>query len=121
VFPAEWLTPGTHVTSLGPVSEIHHDSFLKADRIIVTSIDHEQNYFVRTPPFPLVELTDAGRLAWDDVAELGDVIIGKRKGRESTEAITVFHESQGGLGDVAFAAWADREARRLGLGRDMTF
>lgn len=94
---------------------------MKADRIIVTSIDHEQNYFVRTPPFPLVELVDAGRLVWNDVAELGDIIVGSRSGRTGTEDITVFHESQGGLGDVAFAAWADAEARRRGFGREMAF
>jgi hypothetical protein len=54
---------------------------------------------------------------WGDVAELGDIIIGKRPGRKSPDDITVFHESKGGL-DVAFTAWADAEARRLGLGRD---
>jgi alanine dehydrogenase len=121
VFRADWLEPGTHITSLGPISEIPADAFLKANRIVVTSIEHEQNYFVRTPPFPLVELTDAKRLLWGDVAELGDIIIGKGPGRKSPDDITVFHESQGGLGDVAFTAWADAEARRLGLGRETAF
>jgi ornithine cyclodeaminase/alanine dehydrogenase-like protein (mu-crystallin family) len=121
IFPVDWLEKGMHIGSLGPVSETDAEVFMKADRIIVTSIDHEQNYFVRTPPFPLVELVDAKRLAWDEVAELGDIIEKKRNGRVKPEDITVFHESQGGLGDVAFAAWADAEARRRGLGREMAF
>lgn len=121
IIAADWLKPGTHVGSLGPVSETDAEVFLKADRIIVTSIDHEQNYFVRTPPFPLVELVDAKRLVWGDVAELGDIIVGHRTGRTRPDDITVFHESQGGLGDVAFAAWADAEARCRGLGREMAF
>lgn len=100
----------------GPISETHADVFLKADRIFVTSIDHEENYFVRTPPFPLVELVAANKLAWKDVSEMGAVIEKRAPGRQGPDDITVFHESQGGIGDMVLAAWADKEARRLGLG-----
>lgn len=121
LFPAEWLDKGTHVSSMGPVSETHADVFLKADRIIVTSIDHEENYFVRTPPFPLVELVGAGKLKWEDVSELGAVIERRSVGRKSTDDITVFHESQGGIGDMILVAWADEGARRRGYGQEVTF
>lgn len=121
VFSAEWLGGGTHVSSMGPIAETPADAFLKADRIVVTSVEHEQNYFVRTPPLPLVELTEAKRFAWEDIAELGNIIEQRQAGRQTPEDVTIFHESQGGIGDIAFAAWADLEARRLGLGTEMSF
>ena len=67
---------------------------------------------------PLVELVAAKKLKWDDVSELGAVIEKRSPGRQGREDVTVFHESQGGIGDMVLVAWADGEARRLGLGRE---
>jgi ornithine cyclodeaminase/alanine dehydrogenase-like protein (mu-crystallin family) len=106
---------------MGPISEMHADVYLKADRIIVTSIDNEENYFVRTPPFPLVDLVQAGKLKWEDVAELGAVIVERTIGRKSDTDITAFHESQGGFGDIVLVSAAYEEARRRGYGQEMTF
>lgn len=121
LFPFDWLARGTHLSSMGPISELGTDIFLGCDRLVVGSKIQEEHYFVRTPPFPLVELIEAGRLAWDDFAELGDVIGGRCPGRAGADEITVFHESQGGFGDVALAARVYDEARRRGLGRAFTF
>ena len=60
-------------------------------------------------------------MEWDDVDELGAVVAGKAKVRKGTGGVTVFHESAGGFGDVVFAGWAYEEARRLGLGQEMSF
>jgi ornithine cyclodeaminase/alanine dehydrogenase-like protein (mu-crystallin family) len=121
LFPADWLEPGMHVASMGPISEMHEDIYLKADRIIVTSIDNEDNYFVRTPPFPLVDLVQAGKLKWEDVSELGAVIEGLAPGRKADGDITAFHESQGGFGDIVLVSAAYEEAKKRGFGQEMTF
>jgi alanine dehydrogenase len=121
LFPLAWLDTGAHLSSMGPVSELGTDIILDSDRIVVSSKIQEQNYFIRTPPFPLVELVAAGKLTWDEVDELGDVLVGRRPGRASADEITIFHESQGGFGDVVFAAWVYAEARRRGLGREFSF
>lgn len=121
LFPYEWLSRGSHLSSMGPISELGTDILLGCDRLVVGSKIQEEHYFIRTPPFPLVELIETGRLRWDDFAELGDVVSGRRPGRAGTDEITVFHESQGGFGDVAFAARAYDEARRRGLGREISF
>jgi len=117
LFPAAWLEAGTHVSSMGPIGELDADVFLKANRVVVTNKEQEKNYFIPTPPFPLVDLVAAGRMTWDEIAELGDVIGDHAVGRQSADDITVFHESQGGFGDIAFAAWAYDEACRRGLGQ----
>ena len=49
------------------------------------------------------ELVGAGRLSWDDVQELGDLVTGKVPGRRSQSAVTLFKSLGIGLEDVAFA------------------
>lgn len=120
LFPFEWLDKGTHLSSMGPISELDRDVLMKADRLVVTSKDHEENYYIKTPPFPLVELIAAGKMSWDDVVELGDVMTGRVPGRASADEVTVFHESQGGFGDVRFAVCVYEEARRRGLGQEIS-
>ncbi len=119
LFPGEWVEPGAHISSMGKPSELGRDVFLKADRIVVGSREHERNYFDRSGPLPLVELAGEGKLPWDKIPELGDVVCGRAAGRQSADEITVFKESQGGFGDMAFATWIYEEALRRKLGREM--
>jgi len=121
LFPFGWLDQGTHLSSMGPIAELDSDILLKADRLVVSSKIQEENYYIKTPPFPLVELIAAGKMTWDDVGELGDVLVGRRPGMGAANEITVFHESQGGFGDIVFAAWAYSEARQRGLGQEFSF
>jgi alanine dehydrogenase len=121
LFPLAWLDKGTHYSSMGPISEVDPGILLGADRLVVSSKIQEENYYIKRPPFPLVELIAAGRLSWERVTELSDVVTEKRPGRAGTDEITFFHESQGGFGDVVFAAWIYAEARRRGLGVDFSF
>lgn len=120
LFPDDWVEAGTHISSMGKPSELGNGVFLKADRIVVGSREHERNYYDRSAPLPLIELTEEGRLSWDKIAELGDVVCGRVPGRKGTEEVTVFKESQGGFGDVAFATWVYEEALRKGLGHEIT-
>ncbi len=119
VFPMEWVESGAHVCSMGKPGEIGKDIYLKADRVVVGSRPHEKNYWDQAGPLPLVELIAAGKFSWDKIPEMGDVVAGRAAGRKSDKEITVFKESQGGFGDVAFAAWIYEEARRRKVGREM--
>ncbi len=117
VFRPEWLEPGVHISSMGKPSELDRGVFLKADRIVVGSREHERNYYDRSAPRPLAELVGEGKLSWDEVHELGAVVSGRVAGRGGAEEITVFKESQGGFGDVALAASIYEEALKRGLGQ----
>ena len=119
VFPAEWLEPGMHISSMGKPAELSHAVYLKADRVVIGCREHEQNYWDRLSSLPLPELAANGRLPWGKIPEMGDLVAGRAPGRKSAAEITVFKESQGGFGDVAFAAWIYEEARRRGLGREV--
>jgi ornithine cyclodeaminase/alanine dehydrogenase-like protein (mu-crystallin family) len=119
LFPMKWVAPGTHISSIGKPGELGRDIFLGAQRIVIGCREHEQNYYDRSGPLPLVELIAEGKFSWDKIPELGDMICGRAAGRKSEKEITLFKESQGGFGDVAFAAWLYDEARRRKLGREM--
>src|ERR1043166_335313 len=119
IFPESWVEPGTHVSSMGKPTELSRGLHLKADRIVVGSQEQERNYSDRSAALPLVELSAAGKLSWSRIAELGELVTGRAPGRTSREEINIFRESQGGYGDIGFAAWLYEEARKRGLGKEM--
>jgi ornithine cyclodeaminase/alanine dehydrogenase-like protein (mu-crystallin family) len=119
IFPESWVESGTHLSSMGKPTELSRGLHLKANRIVVGSQEQERNYSNSSVALPLVELTAEGKLSWSRIPELGEVVIGRVPGRESRDEINIFRESQGGYGDIAFAAWIYEEAKRAGLGKEM--
>ena len=119
IFPESWVESGTHVSSMGKPTELSHGLHLKANRIVVGSQEQERNYSNSSVALPLVELTAEGKLSWSRIPELGELVSGRVPGRESRDEINIFRESQGGYGDIAFAAWIYEEALRRKLGREL--
>jgi ornithine cyclodeaminase len=104
---------------MGKPTELSRGLHLKADRIVVGSQEQERNYNDRSAALPLVELTAEGKLSWSRIPELGELVAGQALGRSSRDEINIFRESQGGYGDVMFAAWIYEEAMGRGLGMPM--
>lgn len=119
IFSEDWVEPGTHVSSMGKPTELSRGLHLKADRIVVGSQEQERNYNDKSAALPLVELTAQGKLSWSRIPELGELVTGQAAGRATRDEINIFRESQGGYGDMAFAAWLYEEAKRRGLGKQM--
>ena len=119
IFPESWVEPGTHISSMGKPTELSRGLHLKANRIVVGSQEQERNYGDKSAALPLVALAAEGKLSWSRIPELGELVTGRVRGRESREEINIFRESQGGYGDIAFAAWIYEEALRRGLGKEM--
>ncbi|HEX7233039.1 MAG TPA: ornithine cyclodeaminase family protein [Candidatus Binatia bacterium] len=119
VFSEEWVESGTHVSSMGKPTELSRGLHLRADRIVVGSQEQERNYDDRSAALPLVELTAEGKLSWSRIPELGELVSGDVTGRTNRYEINIFRESQGGYGDMAFAAWLYEEAIKRGLGSRM--
>jgi ornithine cyclodeaminase len=119
IFSEDWVEPGTHVSSMGKPTELSRGLHLKANRIVVGSQEQERNYNDRSAGLPLVELAAEGKLSWSRIPELGELVMGQVVGRADRDEINIFRESQGGYGDVIFAAWLYEEAVRRGLGKEM--
>jgi ornithine cyclodeaminase/alanine dehydrogenase-like protein (mu-crystallin family) len=65
----------------------------------------------------LIDLANAGALAWNDVHEIGDVVTGKVRGRASPADLTLFKSLGIALEDVALAELILRRAVDAGAGR----
>jgi ornithine cyclodeaminase/alanine dehydrogenase-like protein (mu-crystallin family) len=65
-------------------------------------------------------LAQRGKVSWDGLAEFGDLLAGNVLVPDASKSIIVFRDSQGGYGDLALAAWTYEEARRKGLGQEIS-
>jgi ornithine cyclodeaminase len=116
----KWLRPGLAVFGIGRPNEFDDDVYLRANLICVTSKTHELDYYDRQLDQPLIRLSRQGAITWDSVAEFGDVVAGKVAVPDLARSLIVFRDSQGGYGDLALAAWVYEEARRRGLGQEVS-
>ncbi len=116
----QWLRPGLSIFGIGRPNELDDDVYLRANLITVTSKTHELGYYDTKLDQPLIRLTESGAISWDSVAELGDILAEQIAVPHAANSIIVFRDSQGGYGDLALAGWAYEEARRRGLGQEIS-
>jgi ornithine cyclodeaminase/alanine dehydrogenase-like protein (mu-crystallin family) len=111
-----WLGPGHHVNAVGSNAvnrrEIDELAVTRADVIAADSVEQ-----AKIECGDLVAVVEAGRLSWERVRELGDIVAaGFERG---PEAITLF-ESQGiAIEDVAAAKVVYERGREQGRGRKL--
>ncbi|MFE3021664.1 hypothetical protein [Streptomyces sp. NPDC059256] len=115
------ITRGAFVAGMGTPCEFGEDLYLTADQVVVTSVEHERNFTDvwrdGSMHSTMVDLDRTGKLPWTSMSEFATIIADERP-RAGT---TVFRESSGGYGDVAFAAWVYARARELGRGTEVAF
>lgn len=118
VIEASWLAPGVHVTGMGANSanrrELDDATVLRAD---VITVDDPAQAPLEAGEF--IDLTRAGKLTWDRVLPLSDIVQGKRAGRTSAAQLTLFKSLGLGIEDVALAAIVLDRARERGVGRQI--
>ncbi len=116
VFRADWLAKGAHVNVAGANSgdrrEVDADTVLRA---AVKVTDHVEQAKVEAGEFR--ELVAAGKLAWSDVRELGELVTGKAKGRTSPSDLTLFKSLGIALEDMAFGELVYQRAIAQKVGR----
>lgn len=118
-FDGAWLESGTHVTAItspdGTATrrELDDTTFDRADRIVVLSreqVHHDKQFDILGP-------VERGRLGWDDIREIGEVLARQAPGRGSAEEITIFANNTGmGLQFAAVCARALALAEERDLG-----
>jgi alanine dehydrogenase len=113
---ADWLKPGAHVNAAGANAgdrcEVDADTVLRA---AVKVTDHVEQAKVEAGEFR--ELVAAGKLAWSDIRELGELVTGTAKGRASPSDLTLFKSLGIALEDVAFAEVVYQRALAQKVGR----
>lgn len=109
------LPTGAHVNGVGAIlpdrAELTIDAVVSFDRVVVDSRPQAQS-----ASGELKGAIAAGLLAWDDVAELGQVLSGAARGRGSDDERTFFKAMGVGIADVALGAEVLRRANAEGAG-----
>ena len=123
VLEGSWLEPGTHLSAIvgsdreTPGSELDEDAVARADVVVVNTRAQ-----VRIDSQPtLMRAIEAGTLAWEDIAELAEVVAaGNGPARSSDEQITFHHNNTGmGIQFSALGALALRRGAEAGLGTEL--
>lgn len=118
VLDGDWVKKGAHVNGIGshaPAARELDDKIVASARVVVDSLEanlKEAGDFL----IPMAE----GKFAKERIyAELGDVVLGKKNGRESEEEITLFKSVGLAIEDVSTASAAYERAKALGVGREV--
>ncbi|MFI5284517.1 MAG: ornithine cyclodeaminase family protein [Candidatus Dormibacterales bacterium] len=110
VIRREWIAPGTHVSSVGGTYGPEIDAAtIAAGRIFV----EWRGAATSPPPAGAAELQG---LDPDSITELGEVLAGKRPGRESADQITIYKSTGIAVEDAAAARLVFDRAKAEGAG-----
>jgi len=119
VIKNEWIENGTHINAIGadaPGKQELESEILKRSRIVIDS--WEQAHHSGEINVPLSK----GEISRDDIySELGEIVAGLKKGRESDDEITVFDSTGLAIQDVAVASLAYRKAIEKKVGVKLEF
>lgn len=115
LFNADWLAPGMHINAAGSNAlirqELSEAAIRRCDLVCVDAVPT-----ALAEAGDLLPLLEKGRLHARQLVELGDVIIGRRPGRQNAAEITLF-ESQGmAIQDLAVGVRLLAAAREHGVG-----
>ncbi len=107
-----WIQPGTHINAVGadaPGKQELAPSILKEAMVVVDDIEQasvagEINVTLKKGLFQVEEI----------YATLGEIVAGKKQGRTSAKAITVFDSTGLAIEDIAVAKLIYEKARRKG-------
>ncbi len=120
VLSGEWLTNGVHINAVGSnflgKAEIDGTTIVRANAIVV---DNKEQ--AKLEAGDLAPAVNNGSLRWNEVSELGAVIVGRSPGRQDVRDITLFKSVGLAIEDVAAAVRVVELARQRGIGREIDF
>jgi ornithine cyclodeaminase len=120
VFSDNDLKPGVHISAVGsytPEMQEIPAGTVKRARVVVDS-----RSAVLAESGDLLQPIRSGLIGEDHIyAELGEIVLGKKTGRQSTEEITYFKSVGIAVQDAMAAQLAVENARKLNIGREIQF
>jgi alanine dehydrogenase len=116
---ADWLAKGVHITAIGAdmpkKRELHTEVFKILDKIVVDSI--AQVIPVGEFRIPISE----GVISKESIyAEIGEIVAGKKAGRESNKEITLFKSTGLAIQDISTAYKVYKVAKEKEIGTEVS-
>ena len=119
VFDGRDLQPGTHINAIGaftPQMQEVDETTIRRAKIVVDSREA-----CLAEAGDLIIPLKKGVISETDIhAELGEIVLGRKAGRESPEEITTFKSVGNAVQDVAVASFVLQEAEKRGLGVEVS-
>lgn len=119
VLADDCVNPGLHITTIGvstPGKQEIPTATFKRSKLVVDEIDQTSKIGGINLPF------SQGILKKEDIyAEIGEIIVGMKPGRESDREVTVFVTSGLAIQDIATAKAVYEKARVQGIGQAIRF
>lgn len=114
----QWVKPGALVIPYGTVSSLELSLTDAIDKIVVDDLGQ----FRAGKLGALRPHIDAGRISEGDVsAELCEIVVGKKPGRESEAERILFWHRGLSLSDIALGAAMLEKAKSMGLGQNLVY
>jgi len=107
VIDGDWLQPGQHVNAAG------------SNALSRREIDVDSRGTARNECGDLIAAAETGRINWETLTEIGDVIAGRVAGRTTKEDITLYESHGMGIQDVYTAAKLVELARSRKVGTEL--
>ena len=117
VLLGEWLEPGQHVNAAGSNALTRREldeQAVRRSRVVVDSRGTARNECG-----DLLPLIESGKLDWDALPELGELIAGYMAGRRSRDEITLYESHGMGIQDIYTGHYILGVAREKNIGIDL--
>jgi ornithine cyclodeaminase/alanine dehydrogenase-like protein (mu-crystallin family) len=115
VLAPQWLEPGVHINAVGSnfigKAELEPGVLRRCTSVVVDSKEQ-----ARLEAGDFQQPLEDGTLRWDNVRELGQVIVGRHAGRRHPQDVTLFKSLGIAIEDVAVAARVYQKAQAEGVG-----
>ncbi len=117
IIKTDWLRHGQHFNIIGaddaPKIELEGAALKKADKLVISARDCLLTGQLRIP-------IDEGIITEANIyGTIGEIVAGKKHGRESEREITIFHSPGITIQDAAAAYKVYQKAHELGLGKEV--
>ena len=118
VLEGAWLEPGQHINAAGS-NALNRAEIDEAavERCALVTVDARGT--AQAECGDLAPLVQRGRLAWDTLTEIGDVMAGKTPGRRSADDITLYESHGMGIQDIYVGSQVLELARARGIGTEL--
>lgn len=117
IVQAEWIKPGTLMMNMADY-EFTYDCVRLADKIVVDTWENIKHRKIST----VALMYHDGLIGDEDItAQLGEIINGKKPGRESEKEIIYFNAVGMGIEDIAIVTRAYKKALSRGIGTKIAY
>lgn len=118
VFDGKLIEAGTHINAIGGnflfKQEVDERTVRRSNIIAVESIEQ-----CKIEAGELAPVVEKGRLQWDQLINLGDIVTGRENGRTSENDITLFKSVGIAMEDICVAKYLYDRALESGKGREI--